>query len=45
MFRSLGGGSDTFQLQQKPKTMVGTTRIFDTTKTMEKMFIVETQAN
>jgi hypothetical protein len=37
--------SDTFQFQQKPKTMVGTTKIFDTTKTMERMFIVEAQAN
>lgn len=40
-----GGGEDTFQLQQKPKTMVGATKIFDTIKTMEKIFIVETQAN
>jgi len=45
--RGRGGGEtgDTFQLQQKPKTMVGATKIFDTIKTMKQMFINEAQVN
>jgi hypothetical protein len=40
-----GETGDTFQLQQKPKTMVGATKIFDTIKTMKQMFINEAQVN
>jgi hypothetical protein len=32
-------------LQQKPKTMVGATKIFDTIKTMKQMFINEAQVD